>query len=193
MTPKQHHKPAKAPKGRHDAPGRIKETNEVLQKELAGRRQAEEALRRSEMKFRTLYDLSSDALLLSDKNGSFIDCNSAGLAMFGCATVEEFCLQHPADLSPPTQPDGTDSRTLANRHMATALEKGSHHFEWRHKRINTGETFPAEVQLEAMTLGDKRVILGSIRDITGRQRVERGASYRMKPGCAGCSSVPGMP
>ena len=144
----------------------------VFGEDITGRRQAEEALRRSETKFRTFYESSSDALLLSDENGSLIDCNPAGLAMFGCATVEEFCSKHPADLSPPTQPDGTDSRTLANRHIATALEKGSRQFEWMHKRINSGEAFPAEVHLNAMTLGDKRVILGSVRDITERKRAE---------------------
>jgi PAS domain S-box-containing protein len=172
VTPKQHIEPAKTPEGRHDAPGHTEDSNEALQKEIAGRRQAEEA-RRPEMKFRTFYDLSSDALLLSNENGSFVDCNLAGLAMFGCATVEEFRAKHPADLSPPTQPDGTDSRTLSNRHIATALEKGSHRFEWWHKRNHNGEAFPAEVHLTAMTLDDKRVLLGIVQDITGRKQAEQ--------------------
>jgi hypothetical protein len=53
--------------------------------------------------------------MLLDEKG-FFDCNPATLAMFGCATREEFCSKHPADVSPPMQPDGTDSLTLANQH-----------------------------------------------------------------------------
>ncbi len=135
------------------------------------RLRAEEELRRSEAKFRTLYDSTSDAVMLSDQKG-FFDCNQATLAMFGCGTREEFCSKHPIDVSPPIQPDGTDSLTLAKQHMATAMERGSYQFEWLHKRADTGETFPAEVLLCALELGGKRVLQGSVRDITVRKRSE---------------------
>ena len=111
-----------------------------------------EALRRSETKFHTLYDSTHDAVMLLDTKG-FFDCNQATLTMFGCATREEFYPKHPADLSPPIQPDGKDSLTLANQWIATALEKGSAHFEWMHKRVNTGEIFPADVLLSAHGTG----------------------------------------
>jgi PAS domain S-box-containing protein len=141
------------------------------------RLQTEEARQRSEAKFRTLYDSTSDAVLLSDEKG-FFDCNQATLAMFGCATRKEFCSKHPADVSPPIQPDGTDSLTLAKQHVATAMEKGSYQFEWMHRRIDTGETFPAEVLLCALELDGKRVLQGSVRDITERKRSE--ASLRLQ-------------
>jgi PAS domain S-box-containing protein len=137
-----------------------------------GRKKAEEALRRSETKFRTLYDSTSDAVMLLDEKG-FFDCNQATLAVFGCATREEFCSKHPADVSPPVQPDGTDSLTLAKQHMATAMEKGSHHFEWLHKRADTGETFSGEVLLNAMELDGKRVLQATVRDITARKQAEQ--------------------
>jgi PAS domain S-box-containing protein len=130
-----------------------------------------EALRRSEAKFRTLYDSTSDAVMLLDEK-NFLDCNPASLAMFGCASREEFCSKHPADVSPPVQPDGTDSRTLANQRIATALEKGANHFEWMHKRADTGETFTADVLLSAMELDGKPVLQAVVRDITERKRTE---------------------
>ena len=130
-----------------------------------------EALRRSETKFRTLYDSTSDAVMLLDEKG-FFDCNPATLAVFGCASREEFCSKHPADVSPPMQPDGTDSRTLANQRIATALEKGTNHFEWMHKRADTGETFTADVLLSAMELDGKPVLQAVVRDITERKRAE---------------------
>ncbi|WP_295429942.1 EAL domain-containing protein [uncultured Thiodictyon sp.] len=76
--------------------------------------QAETALRRSEAKFRALFDSTTDAVMLLDEKG-FFDCNQATMTLFGCATREAFCSYHPADLSPPQQPCGTDSMTLANR------------------------------------------------------------------------------
>jgi PAS domain S-box-containing protein len=81
-----------------DVAGRV--THYVAVKEdITARKRAEEALCRSEAKFRTLYDSGSDAVMLLDQKG-FFDCNPATLAMFGCATREEFCSRHPADLSP---------------------------------------------------------------------------------------------
>src|ERR1035438_4624391 len=41
-----------------------------------------------------------------------------------------------------------------------------------HKRADTGETFPAEVLLCALELDGKRVLQGSVRDITERKRSE---------------------
>jgi PAS domain S-box-containing protein len=136
-------------------------------KDITQRRQAEEALRHSETKFHTLYDSTSDAVMLLDANG-FFDCNPATLTMFGCATPEEFCTKHPADLSPPQQPDGGDSRTLANQRIARAAEKGSHHFEWMHRRIDNGATFPADVLLNALQLDGRPVVQAVVRDITER-------------------------
>jgi PAS domain S-box-containing protein len=130
-----------------------------------------EALRRSETKFHTLFDSTRDAVMLLDEK-SFFDCNPAALAMFGCATREEFCSKHPADVSPPTQPDGTDSLTRANQGIAAALKKGTDHFEWMHQRVDTGETFPAEVLLSAMELDGKPVLQAVVRDITVRRRTE---------------------
>lgn len=132
---------------------------------------AETALRRSETKFRTLYDSSGDAVMLLNAKG-FFDCNQAALAIFGCATREEFCSKHPADMSPPTQPDGTVSLILANQHIAVALEKGSNHFEWIHQRADTGETFPADVMLTAMELDGRPVLQALVRNVTERKRLE---------------------
>ena len=139
--------------------------------DITERKRADESLRRSEVKFRTLYDSTSEAVMLFDGEG-FFDCNKATLALFGCADIEEFCSKHPADLSPPQQPCGTDSLTLANQHIATAIEKGSARFEWVHKQAYTGKTFPAEVLLNAMELDGKRVLQAVVHDITERKQVE---------------------
>jgi diguanylate cyclase (GGDEF)-like protein/PAS domain S-box-containing protein len=131
----------------------------------------EESLRRSETKFRTLYNSTGDAVMLLTEKG-FIDCNEATLHMFGCKTTEEFCGKHPSDLSPAGQPDGSDSMTLANERIAAALSQGNQRFEWTHRRADTGVTFTAEVLLSAMTLDGKNVVQAVIRDITERKWME---------------------
>jgi len=140
-------------------------------KDITDRKLAEEALHRSEIKFRTLYDSTIDAVMLLEEKG-FIDCNKATLSIFGCTTREEFCQKHPAILSPPQQPCGTDSIVLANQMIAEAMGRGSIHFEWMHKRNDTGETFPADVLLTAMEMDGKQVVQAVVRDITERKQAE---------------------
>jgi len=106
--------------------------------------------------------------MLLDKNG-FFDCNNATLKMFGCSSKEEFCSIHPADVSPPLQPCGKNSTTLSNQYIELALERGNNFFEWTHKKINTGEVFPAEVLLNKMELDGKTVLQAVVRDITERK------------------------
>jgi len=136
------------------------------------RKAAERALRDSEAKFHTLYDSTSDAVMLLNEQG-FFDCNKAAMAMFGCATREHLCSYHPADLSPPVQECGTDSQTLASQHIAMALQQGGHRFDWTHRRIDNGQTFPAEVLLSAMTLEGEPILQATVRDITERKRMEK--------------------
>jgi PAS domain S-box-containing protein len=135
------------------------------------RKQDEEAIRQSEIKFRTLYDSTSDAVQMLDEKG-FFDCNKATLTLFGCATKEEFCAHHPAHLSPPKQPNGMDSMDLANQHIATAMKEGSARFEWIHTRADTGQAFSTEVLLSSMKLDGKLVLQATVRDITERKHAD---------------------
>ena len=139
--------------------------------DISERKQAAEAMRHSETKFRTLYDSSSDAIMMLNEEG-FFDCNDATVNMFGCKDHADLCSRHPANLSPPNQPCGTDSRTLANERIATAMKDGVNRFEWMHMRVDTGEPFPAEVLLNAMEIDGKRIVQAVVRDIRDRKRAE---------------------
>jgi PAS domain S-box-containing protein len=124
----------------------------------------------SEARFRAIFDGSNDALMLFAEQ-SFFDCNPRTLEMFGFKDKEEFTRIHPADISPPNQPDGTESFPAAQESIKTAFEQGSNRFEWVHRRKN-GEDFPAEVLLSAFTLNGKRVLQATVRDISKRKRAE---------------------
>jgi len=139
---------------------------------LAARKQAEEDMRRSEMKFRAIYESSSDGIMLLDENG-FLDCNDATLRVFGCATRDDLIGRHPSQFSPPTQPGGQDSASLSSEHIATAFKNGNHWFEWMHCRLD-GAEFPASVLLTSMELDGRRVLQATVRDITTRKKAEEG-------------------
>ncbi|MBW2741051.1 MAG: PAS domain-containing protein, partial [Deltaproteobacteria bacterium] len=130
----------------------------------------EKILKDSKIKLQLLYDSSSDAIMLLDEKG-FFDCNEATLRLFGCANREEFCSRHPADFSPPTQPDGTDSMSSARNKIAVALKEGSQRFEYLHRRLD-GTDFPAEVLLDAFMLEGKKVLQARVYDITEQKAAQ---------------------
>lgn len=133
-------------------------------------KQAQKALGDTEAKYRVLFESITDAIMLLDKQ-AFFDCNPATLHLFGCLNREDFLGLHPSQISPPTQPNGEDSRILADCRIATAFERGSLRFEWLHCRLN-GDAFPAEVLLTSLNMDGKPVLCASVHDITERKQLE---------------------
>ena len=111
-----------------------------LNQELAERKLAVEELRRSEAQFKAIYESSNDAMVLMADDG-FLECNRRAVEMFGAASKTEFLKLKPEDISPLTQPDGENSVFAGRVHAQWALQNGSAHFEWIHRRAN-GESLP---------------------------------------------------
>lgn len=128
------------------------------------------SLQESECKFRSLYEATSDAVMLIEEQ-NFFDCNLATLAIFGCTNKEQFYGKKPSEFSPPFQPSGEDSYSLANQRISTAMQTGSCRFDWVHKRLD-GSEFPAEVLLNAMEINGRKILQAVVRDITDRKRDE---------------------
>ena len=120
--------------------------------------------------YRKLFDQSADAMLIID-NGRFVDFNDATLKMLGYSSREHLFSTHPSQLSPPTQPDGRSSFEKADEMIAIAFEKGSHRFEWIHRRAD-GSDFPVEVLLTPVPYEDRMLLNVVWRDITQRKKAE---------------------
>ena len=128
-------------------------------------------LQKLESQFRALFLLSPDAIMLTDEVG-FFDCNPATLKMFSCKSMQDFIGKHPSYFSPEYQPNGRDSKSLANEYILLALKQGAHRFEWTHQRLD-GSLFPAEVLLIAFERDHRTVLQGTVTDITARKQAEQ--------------------
>ena len=123
-------------------------------KDITARKQADEAVRASEERFRVLFEQSSDAhLIFTDRDG-IIDCNPAAVEMLRCPDKRAVLARHPAELSPEFQPDGRRSMEKAEEMDATARRRGFHRFDWLHRRLD-GDVFPCEVTLTPVVLGGR--------------------------------------
>jgi PAS domain S-box-containing protein len=130
------------------------------------------ALRGRELHYRTLFNNAGFSAFMLDGD-RFIDANRTTRSMFAVPKGATMLGMKPWEVSPERQPDGTLSRDLAERRIATALEMGQAKFEWTHKRMDSGEDFPAEVELSTLRADDRTLTLAVVHDLTDRKRAEQ--------------------
>ncbi len=141
----------------------------AARQELLERRRAEDALRESEERFRTLFEYAPEAVLVVDADtGLFVDPNGNAARLFGLS--RELLLKvGPGDMSPPTQPDGRSSSERARGKVGEALAGGTPVFEWTHRNA-AGHDIPCEVRLVRMPAAGRNLVRASVTDITERKR-----------------------
>jgi PAS domain S-box-containing protein len=139
---------------------------------------AEEALRESqrnlsesERRLRTLVDYAPEAIVIIDADSArFVDCNPNALELFGMSRERLLEIDR-AEISPERQPGGRLSRELAAEWIDTALAEGAPTFEWVF-RTAQGREIPCEVRLVRLPRSGRRLVRGSITDITQRKQAE---------------------
>ena len=142
---------------------------------ITRRKQSEDELQQSEAKFRSLYDSTSDAVVLFNQEAIFLDCNDAALEMFYLDRSKLSPQLLLCDMLPANQPNGEESYALSQLHIAQAYANGSFRAEWtfiRNKGDAQEEEFITEVLLNVIDIGGQKVMQAVIRDITARKIVE---------------------
>ncbi|MCF8337704.1 MAG: PAS domain S-box protein, partial [Bacteroidales bacterium] len=103
----------------------------VIYHDISEKKLAEKNLEESQIKFKTLFESSSDAIFLM-KDDIFIDCNKAATVMFQ-AKEEELIGETPLKYSPIYQPDGHKSEEIIKEKIKKAFDDGdSRFFEFTH-------------------------------------------------------------
>ncbi len=150
-----------------DAIGLMKQDYDIL---LVERSKLLLQLKEIEDRYRNLFQHSGDGIMLLGEGG-LIDCNDLLVEMFKIPNHNAYRGLYPWHLSPPTQPDGSDSQEKGKRMLALTRELGINRFEWMHRRMD-GEDFPAEVIISEVEMGGRIIFQGVVRDITERKKAE---------------------
>src|SRR5215510_2540782 len=133
---------------------------------------AEEALRESEAKYRTLMESLADGVFVA-QNGRFVFANDELPAMLGYSLQELLELPFEAVIAPEFLPIWTDR--LAERVAGTAARE---RFEVQMLRKEGSERLWVEVRASRVTFGREAAVLGILRDVTERNRMERALRER---------------
>ncbi len=144
-------------------------TKEKFEQRLHIQRKLVEKAQSSEVKYKTVFESSTDAMLIL-REGKFVDCNTASLQMFCCAR-HQLLGNDLLMFSPPVQPDGEDSGKKIHRKIAAALTGNTQFFEWKHSTYDR-MTFDAEISLVSLEVHGEQILYATIRDVTDRKRAE---------------------
>lgn len=148
-----------------------RETFIVCLRDTSDRKHAEAVIRESEARYRTLVENAPEAIVVLDMDtGRFVECNDNAVRFFKM-TREELLSAGPEKVSPPEQADGTPSFGVTRGYVDRALGGEAPCFEWLH-RDALGHDIPCEVRLVRLPSSGRRLIRGSITDITERKRAE---------------------
>ena len=123
------------------------------------------SLEESEHRYKTLLNTATDAFFLHDLNGKFIDVNNQACSSLGY-TRDELLNMSVSDIE-----SNVDTRMI-NNIWNKLKESENIRLEGLHHRKD-GSTFPVEVSLGSISMGNDSYLSVLARDVTERKRVEK--------------------
>lgn len=140
--------------------------------ETTERKIAENALLKTENRYKNLFRNSFDAILVYNVvKGVFIDCNEHACQLFRASPSQNIENLRPIDIVPNYQPDGRPSALHIKEHIDALIAGETLQFEFFHKRAN-GEIFETETTLIPNAF-DNSEILVMIKNVSDRKKAEK--------------------
>lgn len=131
--------------------------------DVTAKRVAADAVRKSEQRFRSLFQQAGDSIVIADRDLRIVAANGRACARFGY-TESEFGGLHVSAI------DGNHAYTAD---MLERLRAGETQLLRIAKRRKDGSTFPAEVHISRFEDGGHEYFQAIIRDLTEREEAER--------------------
>ena len=119
----------------------------------------------------TLFEKSSDGIVIHDRFGKIINCNDVLLQILGFEEKENLIGKNLLKTSPKNQYDNEKSIKKLNVILASTVEKGFKSFEWLFVKRNK-EVIYCDINSTSINLEDKELIYSTVRDITERKELE---------------------
>ncbi|MCH8269133.1 MAG: PAS domain S-box protein, partial [Acidobacteria bacterium] len=138
------------------------------QEEIAERKRSQEALQKTEEKFRTIVESSADAIVIVDREGRIQIVNSQAETLFGY-TREELVGQGIEMLVPERLRTGHSEHRAAYATDPRVRLMGGRGMELAGRRKD-GSEFPLEISLSPLHTSEGPMVSSVIRDITERKR-----------------------
>jgi two-component system cell cycle sensor histidine kinase/response regulator CckA len=132
--------------------------------DITKRKLAEDKIRQGEIKYRELFELTTDGIFILDLDGRFLDVNRTAYKRLGY-TREEMLAMHISNLTPPEF-----ARQIPER-MSQICEHGIAVFESAHRRKD-GTLMPVEVNSQLIEYEGRAAHFSVIRDITEHKQAE---------------------
>ncbi|HRI45960.1 MAG TPA: PAS domain S-box protein [Ignavibacteriaceae bacterium] len=138
--------------------------------DITSQKEIQNSISENEIKFRSLFDNSTDAIFLI-KNKRYFDCNQKALELFK-VRKEEIIGKDPVDFSPQYQLNNMLSSDMRDENLNHLKVSKSKTFFWKHKVAN-GELIDTEVSLTKIILNDEEIIQAIVKDVTQKLKSEK--------------------